>query len=77
MAGAGSGPLFRDLSAPFGAVVFIPLFTSDMSGTIAGGAALADAAVGSMRSVAGMQLACAIVGIVTCLLLPKILGDQK
>lgn len=79
MAGAGSGTftVFRDLSAPFGVAVFVPMFTSGMSGAIAGGAALTDAAVGSMRSVAGVQLACVIVGIIICLLLPKIHGEKK
>ena len=45
-AGAGTGTygLFRDLAAPFGVAVFVPLFTNQITGLMADGAAGADAA---------------------------------
>ena len=54
-AGAGTGTygLFRDLAAPFGVAVFVPLFTNQITGLVSGGTAAADAAVRSGRPVEG------------------------
>jgi MFS family permease len=72
-AGAGTGTygLFRDLSAPFGVAVFVPLFTNQITGRIASGAAEAPAAVASIHFLAVAELVCVALGIVAVLFLPK------
>ena len=73
-AGVGTGTygLFRDLAAPFGVAVFVPLFTNQITGLIAGGAARADAAVQAIHSLAIAELLCIAVGIAVVFFLPKI-----
>ena len=73
-AGAGSGTygLFRDLAAPFGVAVFVPLFTNRITALMAGGAAGADAAVQSIHLLAVAELLCVAAGIATVFFLPKI-----
>lgn len=72
-AGAGTGTygLFRDLAAPFGVAVFVPLFTNQITGRIAAGTAQAPAAVASIHSLAAAEILCVALGIVAVLLLPK------
>ena len=86
-AGSGSGTynVFRDMSAPFGVAVFVPLF----SGRLAGGTALlvqqgmgenaarAMAAVEALHATALVQLVSVAMGIAVCLLLPKIYMPPK
>lgn len=73
-AGAGTGTygLFRDLAAPFGVAVFVPLFTNRITGLIAGGISDAAAAVQSIHSLAVAELLCVAAGITAVLFLPKI-----
>lgn len=73
-AGAGTGTygLFRDLAAPFGVAVFVPLFTNQITGLIAGGATGADAAVRSIHLLAIAELICIAAGIAVVLFLPRI-----
>ena len=73
-AGAGTGTygLFRDLAAPFGVAVFVPLFTNQITGLIAGGAADTDAAVRSIHLLAIAELLCVAAGIAAVLSLPRI-----
>ena len=73
-AGAGTGTygLFRDLAAPFGVAVFVPLFTNQITSLIAGGTAEADAAIRSIHSLAIAEMLCIAGGIVAVLFLPKI-----
>ena len=73
-AGAGTGTygLFRDLAAPFGVAVFVPLFTNQITGLIAGGAAGADAAVRSIHFLAIAELVCIAAGIAAVFFLPRI-----
>ena len=73
-AGAGTGTygLFRDLAAPFGVAVFVPLFTNQITGLIAGGATGADAAVRSVHLLAIAELICIAAGIAAVLFLPRI-----
>ena len=73
-AGAGTGTygLFRDLAAPFGVVVFVPLFTNQITGLIAGGASVANAAVQSIHLLATAELLCIAAGITAVLFLPRI-----
>ncbi len=73
-AGAGTGTygLFRDLAAPFGVAVFVPLFTNQVTGLIAGGAGEAEAAAKSIHTLAMAELLCVAAGIATVFFLPKI-----
>lgn len=72
-AGAGTGTygLFRDLAAPFGVAVFVPLFTNQITGRIAAGTAEASAAVASIHFLAIAELLCVALGIAAVVLLPK------
>ena len=72
-AGAGTGTygLFRDLAAPFGVAVFVPLFTNQITGRIAAGSAEAAAAVASIHFLAVAEIICVALGIAAILLLPR------
>ena len=73
-AGAGTGTygLFRDLAAPFGVAVFVPLFTNQITKLILSGIAEADAAVRAVRTLAIAELVCVAAGIIVVLFLPTI-----
>ena len=79
-AGAGTGTygLFRDLAAPFGVAVFVPLFTNRITSQIGAGAGESAAAVSSIRLLAAAEIVCVAVGIAVVLSLPRIhnKGDQ-
>lgn len=87
LAGSGSGTynVFRDMSAPFGVALFVPMFTAGMaSGTAAKmaegmdqAAATIAASVASLHKVAMVQVIAVVIGIVVCLMLPKVYGDTK
>lgn len=87
LAGSGSGTynVFRDMSAPFGVALFVPMFTAGMAaGTAANmgtgmeqGAAMVAAAVSALHKVAVVQVIAVVIGIVVCLMLPKVYGDKK
>ena len=72
-AGAGTGiyGLFRDLAAPFGVAVFVPLFTNQITDRIAAGMAEPAAAVASVHFLAIAEILCVAVGIIAVLFLPK------
>ena len=72
-AGAGTGTygLFRDLAAPFGVAVFVPLFTNQITGRIAVGLAEAAAAVASIHFLAIAEILCVSLGIAAVAFLPK------
>lgn len=70
-AGAGVYGMFRDLAAPFGVAVFVPLFTNRITGLIAGGAAEAAAAVRSVHSLAAVELLCVAGGLLVVCFLPR------
>ena len=72
-AGAGTGTygLFRDLAAPFGVAVFVPLFTNQITGRITAGATEPAAAVASIHFLAMAEILCVALGIVAVLVLPK------
>ena len=82
LAGSGSGTynVFRDMAAPFGVAVFVPLFSGRLAaGTaqwmeqgIGEAAARAMAAVEAIRATAVVQVISVCAGIAVCLLLPKI-----
>ena len=72
-AGAGTGTygLFRDLAAPFGVAVFVPLFTNQITDRIAAGAAAPTAAVASIHFLAIAEILCVALGVIAVALLPK------
>lgn len=72
-AGAGTGTygLFRDLAAPFGVTVFVPMFTNQILRASANGSVSA-AAVSSIHTLALIELACVTAGLVIVQFLPKI-----
>ena len=73
-AGAGTGTygLFRDLAAPFGVAVFVPLFTNRITSLIAGGVREVGAAVRSIHLLAVAELVCVAAGIACVFFLPQI-----
>ena len=73
-AGAGTGTygLFRDLAAPFGVAVFVPMFTNRIMNLITAGAEQKSAAVCSIGTLAVTELVCVAAGIAIVLMLPKI-----
>ncbi len=72
-AGAATGTygLFRDLAAPFGVAVFVPLFTNRVSNLIAGGTTAPEAAVRALHTLALWELVCVAGGMVSVAFLPK------
>ena len=72
-AGAGTGTygLFRDLAAPFGVAVFVPLFTNQITGRISAGTTGPAAAVASIHFLAIAEILCVTLGIAAVLFLPK------
>jgi MFS family permease len=72
-AGAGTGTygLFRDLAAPFGVAIFVPLFTNQITNRIAAGSVDSAAAVASIHFLAIAEILCVVLGIVAVTLLPK------
>lgn len=73
-AGAGAYGLFRDLSAPFGVAVFVPMFTNGVTSRLAAGPAAA--AVGSIRALAVVEVLCVAAGIAVVLMLPRVRGSH-
>lgn len=65
LAGSGSGTynVFRDISAPFGVAVFVPMFSAGLT---------AQTAVSSLRSTALVQTFSVLAGFALCFALPKI-----
>ena len=73
-AGSATGTygLFRDLAAPFGVAVFVPLFTNRVTANINTGINESSAAVSSIKLLAITEIICVALGIVAVYLLPKI-----
>jgi len=80
-AGTGTGTygLFRDLAAPFGVAVFVPMFTNRVTNLITNGVSRAGAAVRSIHILAAAELLCIAAGIAAIFFLPKIhsKGENK
>lgn len=86
-AGSGSGTynVFRDMSAPFGVAVFVPLFSAGIAsgtkelvmGGMEEGAATLQACVDSLHTTALVQVIAVVIGIVICFMLPKIYTDRS
>ena len=77
-AGAGTGTygLFRDLAAPFGVAIFVPLFTNRVTNIISSGKGEITAAVNSIKFLAAAEIICVIAGIAIVLFLPKIYNKK-
>jgi len=73
-AGAGTGTygLFRDLAAPFGVAVFVPMFTNLITSLTTAGVTVHAAAGNAIKTLAIAEVLCVVVGIVIVLMLPKI-----
>jgi len=73
-AGVGTGTygLFRDLAAPFGVAVFVPMFTNQITNLISAGMEQKNAAVSSIKILATTEIFCIAAGIAIVLMLPKI-----
>ena len=71
-AGAGTGTygLFRDLAAPFGVAVLVPMFTNGIVNGIDHGLAAPDAAVEAIQLLAFVELVCIAAGIAVVRMLP-------
>ena len=69
--GTGTYGLFRDLAAPFGVAVFVPLFTNQITERIGAGTAEPTAAVASIHFLAVAEILCVALGIILVALLPK------
>ena len=72
--------LFRDLAAPFGVAVFVPMFTNKitrLSGDITLNLSIANVAVSSIHMLAMIELVCIAVGIFIIQLLPKIYENNN
>ena len=72
--GAGTGiyGLFRDLAAPFGVAVFVPMFTNRAAHLIGTGTSEITAAIDSIQLLAIVEIVCVVIGIITVFFLPKI-----
>ena len=79
MAGTGTGTygLFRDLAAPFGVAVLVPLFTNGITDGIQQGLEAADAAVSSIRALAVVEVISVVAGIVVVQMLPGIRREKE
>ena len=78
-AGAATGTygLFRDLAAPFGVAVLVPLFTNRITGYTAQGIAEAEAAVRAVRMLGVIEVICVAAGILVVLMLPRVHGERR
>jgi len=79
MAGSGTGTygLFRDLAAPLGVAVFVPLFTNRVTVNVQNGLTETVAAVNSIRLISFIEIICVGIGIFIVLLLPRIYRKNK
>ncbi|MBR6697537.1 MAG: MFS transporter [Lachnospiraceae bacterium] len=81
-AGSGTGiyGLFRDLAAPFGVAIFVPMFTNEivrLSANSNENLSVADIAVNSIHKLAIIEIVCVAIAVVIVQLLPKIYQDKN
>lgn len=79
VAGTGTGTygLFRDLAAPFGVAVLVPLFTNGVVDGIERGLEAPAAAVETIRLLAIVEIVCVAAGIAAVQMLPSIQRPSK
>lgn len=75
--GTGTYGLFRDLAAPFGVAVFVPMYTNSVSDLINSGATEIAAATDSVKLLTAVEIGCVAIGIIIVLFLPEIYKDKK
>ena len=75
--GTGTYGLFRDLAAPFGVAVFVPMFTNRAANLINSGVNVVNAATNSAKLLASVEIVCVLIGIIIVLFLPKIYIDGR
>ena len=76
-AATGTYGLFRDLAAPFGVAVLVPLFTNSITNYTSQGVPEADAAVRAIHALSGIELICVAAGILVVLMLPRIHCERR
>ena len=78
-AGAATGTygLFRDLAAPFGVAVLVPLFTNGITNYTSQGVTEADAAVRAIHTLSVIEIICVAAGILVVLMLPRIHHERR
>lgn len=76
-AGAGTFGLFRDLAAPFGVAVFVPMYTNAITAHMATGMASETAATRSLHTLATVQVLCVAVGAIAVWMLPNIRKETQ
>ena len=76
-AGTGTYGLFRDLAAPFGVAVFVPMFTNRAQSLISAGVEASTAALTSVRMLSAVEIICVVAGIIAVLFLPQIYNSKK
>ena len=69
---SGTFNVFKDMCSPFGVAIFVPMFVTGMAAKAQTGMAVPAAAVSALHSVALVQLACVVVGILVCFMLPTV-----
>ena len=69
---SGTFNVFKDMCAPFGVAIFVPMFVTGMTKKAATGMAVPAAAASALHSVALVQLICVVIGIVVCFLIPSV-----
>jgi len=69
---SGTFNVFKDMCAPFGVAIFVPMFVTNMVAKADAGMAVPAAATSALHSVALVQLICVVVGIVICFMLPTV-----
>ena len=79
MAGSGTGTygLFRDLAAPLGVAVFVPLFTNRVTANAESGLTESVAAVKSIKLISFIEIICVAIGIFIVFLLPRIYKKNR
>ena len=76
-AATGTYGLFRDLAAPFGVAVLVPLFTNSITKYTSQGMDEADAAVRAIHSLSIIEIISVAAGIVVVLMLPRIHHERR
>ena len=76
-AATGTYGLFRDLAAPFGVAVLVPMFTNSITGYVSQGMAEAEAAVRAVRTLSVIEIICVAAGIAIVMMLPRIHHERR
>lgn len=75
--GTGTYGMFRDLTAPFGVAVFVPMFTNTITSKASEGISASSAAVSSIRTLAISEIVCVLAALFLSFFLPYIHKKDK